>query len=54
MIHGGSTVLMVSHSTSVIRKNCTKAIWIEKGRVQMEGDTDQVCKAYESMAGVKV
>ncbi|MFQ9799551.1 MAG: ABC transporter ATP-binding protein [Clostridia bacterium] len=30
MIHGGSTVLIVSHSTSVIRNNCTKAIWIER------------------------
>ncbi|MGI6011836.1 MAG: ABC transporter ATP-binding protein [Ruminococcus sp.] len=49
MIHGGSTVLMVSHSPAVIQKNCTKAIWIEKGKVQMEGETKQVCKAYESM-----
>ena len=30
MMHGGSTVLIVSHSTSVIRNNCTKAVWIEK------------------------
>ena len=37
MIHGGSTVLLVSHSTSVIRDNCTKAIWIEKGRLRAQG-----------------
>ena len=29
MMHAGSTVLIVSHSTSVIKSNCTKAIWIE-------------------------
>ena len=31
MMHGGSTVLIVSHSTSVIQQNCTKAVWIERG-----------------------
>ncbi len=49
MIHGGSTVLIVSHSMGVIRKNCTKAIWIEKGELRMVGDPDEVCKAYENM-----
>lgn len=49
MIHGGSTVLIVSHSTSVIRNNCTKAVWIEKGKLRMEGDPKEVCEAYERM-----
>lgn len=49
MIHGGSTVLLVSHSTAVIRSNCTRAIWIEKGRLRAMGDPDQVCRAYENM-----
>ena len=51
MIHGGSTVLLVSHSTAVIRGNCTRAIWIEKGRLRAVGDPDQVCRAYENMEG---
>ena len=38
MMHGGSTVLIVSHSTSVIRSNCTKAVWIEKGKLRAVGD----------------
>lgn len=46
MIHGGSTVLMVSHSASVIRQNCTRAIWLEKGRLKKMGDPAQVCEAY--------
>ncbi len=51
MIHGGSTVLLVSHSTSVIRDNCTKAIWIEKGRLRAQGDPIDVCRAYEKLKG---
>lgn len=51
MIHGGSTVLLVSHSTSVIRDNCTKAIWIEKGRLQTQGAPIDVCRAYEKLKG---
>ena len=51
MIHGGSTVLIVSHSTDVIRKNCTKVVWIEKGHLRMVGDPDEVCIAYEKMNG---
>lgn len=49
MIGGGSTVLIVSHSTPVIRRNCTKAIWIEKGRLRCQGDPAEVCQAYEEM-----
>ena len=47
MIHGGSTVLIVSHSPAVIRGNCTKAVWIEKGRLRAAGDPQTVCDAYE-------
>ena len=49
MIHGGSTVLIVSHSPSVIRENCTKVVWIEKGRLKAVGDPKTVCAAYEKM-----
>lgn len=49
MIHGGSTVLIVSHSTDTIVKNCTKAVWIEKGVQRMTGEPKVVCEAYESM-----
>ncbi len=53
MIHAGSTVLIVSHSTSVIRSNCTKAIWLEKGKLRKIGDPDEVCSAYEKMKEAK-
>ncbi len=49
MIHGGSTVLIVSHSADVITKHCTKAIWIEKGKQRMVGNPKEVCEAYRGM-----
>ena len=49
MIHGGSTVIIVSHSTAVIRNNCTKVVWIERGKLRAIGTPEKVCAAYEKM-----
>lgn len=46
MIHSGATVLIVSHEPDVILKNCNRAVWIEKGVLQMAGDPKQVCESY--------
>lgn len=46
MIHGGSTVLMVSHGMNTILDHCTRAIWIEKGELKMDGAPKEVCAAY--------
>ena len=51
MIHGGSTVLIVSHSTDTIIKNCTRAVWIEKGVLKEIGEPKKVCEAYRKLAG---
>ncbi len=51
MIHGGSTVLIVSHSTDTIIKNCTRAVWIEKGVLMEIGEPKKVCEAYQKKAG---
>lgn len=51
MIHGGSTVLIVSHSMDVIKKNCDKVVWIEKGDLKMVGTPKEVCPAYEKQNG---
>ena len=51
MIHGGSTVLMVSHGMSTILENCTKVAWIEKGVLRMLGEPKVVCEAYRKMEG---
>ena len=49
MIHGGSTVLMVSHSMGTILENCTRCVWIEKGEWQMAGDPKVVCDEYRKL-----
>lgn len=42
----GATLLYVSHSIESVRKLCAKVIWLEHGKVQMQGDAQKVCEAY--------
>lgn len=49
MIHGGSTVLMVSHSMGTILEHCSRCVWIEKGELQMVGEPRTVCEEYRRM-----
>lgn len=48
LIHGGSTVLMVSHGMQTIIDNCTKVVWIEQGNMRMIGEPKEVCRAYRT------
>ncbi|MDO5810116.1 MAG: ABC transporter ATP-binding protein [Methanobrevibacter sp.] len=47
----GVTVLLVSHSISQMRKICDKCIWIDNGKIVMEGEANEVCDAYVENAG---
>lgn len=47
MLSGGTTLLFVSHSTKQVRELCQKAVWLQKGRIRMSGEVDEVCDAYE-------
>lgn len=40
------TVLFVSHDTASVRNLCSRAIWLEKGRVLQEGSPKEVCEDY--------
>lgn len=48
MMANGTTLLFVSHSTDQVRQLCKKAVWIKKGRVELIGDANAVCDAYEA------
>lgn len=48
LMHGGTTVLFVSHSLPQIRSMCNRVVWLDHGSVKMFGDTQVVCDAYES------
>ena len=41
-----TTVVIVSHNLNQIRKLCDRAIWINKGHVEMDGETNKVIDAY--------
>ena len=53
MLNQGTTLLYVSHSLGEIRRLCKNVIWIEKGIVRMIGDTEKVCKEYETFMNRK-
>lgn len=46
LMGGGTTVLFVSHSIEQIRELCQKVVWLEQGRVRMEGEAGEVCNVY--------
>lgn len=48
MMSGGTTVIIVSHSIDQIKRLCDRVIWLEKGRIRMEGACEEVCLAYEN------
>lgn len=49
----GESVLFVSHDMAAIRRICTRAIWIDRGKIVLAGPTDEVVNAYtaELLAG---
>jgi ABC-type polysaccharide/polyol phosphate transport system ATPase subunit len=41
------TVLFVSHSIDQVKSLCNKAIWLEKGKLIMQGSVEEVSEKYE-------
>lgn len=46
MMGGGTTVLLVSHSTEQIKSLCTRVLWLQKGQMVQIGAADEICGAY--------
>lgn len=46
MVKKGVTTLFVSHDVNVIRRFCTRAIWIDNGRIREDGEVNTVADAY--------
>ena len=44
----GKTLLFVSHSANQVEYLCDRVIWLEHGKVKMEGPTAEVLKAYSA------
>ena len=49
LMAGGTTVILVSHSTEQIERMCSKVAWLSHGRLRMNGDTQTVCNAYKAV-----
>ena len=39
-------LVLASHSRDLLRKNCNRILWMEHGRVRMDGPTNEVLPAY--------
>lgn len=50
MMQNGATVLLVSHSIKQMKKICDRCIWLEDGKIKMDGDAEEVCDAYVERA----
>jgi lipopolysaccharide transport system ATP-binding protein len=48
LIGSGRTIVMTSHDPVFLRAYCERAIWIEDGRVRMDGAFDEVMEEYEA------
>lgn len=42
----GTAILLVSHSVEEVREICSRAVWLEKGVVQMDGPCMEVTEEY--------
>lgn len=48
LLEGAGTVFLVSHSLSTIRDICTRALWLDQGRLVLDGPVAEVSAAYEA------
>jgi ABC-type polysaccharide/polyol phosphate transport system ATPase subunit len=48
LMSGGTTVLFVSHSIEQVERICSRAVWLEHGKIVMDGPVTEVCAKYSS------
>lgn len=44
----GKTVLLVSHDPALVQRFCSRAVWLDSGRVMMSGSAREVVTAYQA------
>lgn len=50
LLESAGTVFMVNHAPRTIEDICSRVIWMEKGRIVLDGDTKEVSSRYRSWA----
>jgi len=48
---GSRTVVFVTHDMALLREYCTCAIWLNEGKIQLEGFPAEVAEAYLASSG---
>jgi lipopolysaccharide transport system ATP-binding protein len=46
LLGSGATIILVSHNDQAIRDICKRAIWLDKGAIQMDGPSSSVTEEY--------
>lgn len=46
LVSSTSILVIASHSQALIRRTCNRVIWLEHGKVKMDGDPETVANAY--------
>ncbi len=46
LIERSPILVIASHSRDLIERCCTRAVWLEHGKIIMDGDPYEVCKSY--------
>jgi ABC-type polysaccharide/polyol phosphate transport system ATPase subunit len=49
---GGGALVAVSHDVDLVRRLCTRALWLEGGHVRMEADVETVARTYVDHVGL--
>lgn len=44
----GRTLLFVSHSPQIVQQFCSRAIWLDHGKIRLDGAASEVLEAYQS------
>ncbi|UTR16215.1 ATP-binding cassette domain-containing protein [Salipaludibacillus sp. LMS25] len=53
MMEGAKAVIIVSHSMSFVEKICTRAIWMDQGRIIYDGEPQKAIELYRNKYNVK-
>jgi ABC-type polysaccharide/polyol phosphate transport system ATPase subunit len=52
LMQAGSTLIYVSHNLDFLVTQCSRLIWLDEGRVVMDGDPPEISGAYRSSQGI--
>jgi len=50
----GTTILLVSHNADNIESMCSRAIWLDRGEIKVEGSTKEVINFYRQSQSAKL